>query len=594
VKDKNIISLRSRAIALLSLVTFLLAPTAISAQDTDGDGVDDVAEMELGSDPLDDQITPGFFKQGPDLRISYGSDVSRSSYLAWTGREFGVSWEDERNGNFEIYFARLSWSGGTVGPEKRITNDTDPSVFSSLAWTGSEYGLSWQSGFYMGGSSKIHFARLSSQGDTIIMQSRGECRSYPSLAWNGSEFALSYIYVDDEFLPSFCYLYLTRLAPAGSGIGSYLIAQLGDLELHCPGCVRHSLIGAGGEYGMAWKEFEFIDVGASTFSAIQFRRISENGPPTPPKLTFASQWEWCFGDTDDIPSLAWTGSEYGISWKDCRDFFNYYSEIYFTRISSAGAKIGDDVNITKASGASQNPSLTWADKMFAAAFEDDRDGNNEIYFAMISPASKKICDDLRVTFDESSSNKPSLVWTGTEFGVSWEDDRDGNFEIYFTRISLDSDGDGVPDNDERHAYHTDPADWDHDDDGLSDGDEIYAFGTNPYHPDTDADGMNDGDEIAAGRDPLLPDAPWPPGPPPDRPPFSQPPGKNRVDGPFGIECAGSISTGAPANVWSSLLALILPGIGGLGLRSLLIRRRGQRRIFSFLQLLMTHSVTRKS
>ena len=26
---------------------------------------------------------------------------------------------------------------------------------------------------------------------------------------------------------------------------------------------------------------------------------------------------------------------------------------------------------------------------------------------------------------------PSLSWTGTEFGVTWQDSRDNNYEIYF-------------------------------------------------------------------------------------------------------------------------------------------------------------------
>lgn len=50
-------------------------------------------------------------------------------------------------------------------------------------------------------------------------------------------------------------------------------------------------------------------------------------------------------------------------------------------------------------------------------------------------ADAKLGSDLRVTSAASDSHYPSLSWTGSEFGMSWWDFRDGNYEIYFARIS---------------------------------------------------------------------------------------------------------------------------------------------------------------
>jgi len=99
------------------------------------------------------------------------------------------------------------------------------------------------------------------------------------------------------------------------------------------------------------------------------------------------------------------------------------------------------------------------------------------------------------------------------------------------RAGLDSDHDGVSDEDEISLYRTDPAnpdtdgdgysDWlelnngyspfakekikleksDFDKDGLSDRMELN-FKTDPKNPDTDGDGYSDGEEIAAGYNPL--------------------------------------------------------------------------------------------
>lgn len=101
-------------------------------------------------------------------------------------------------------------------------------------------------------------------------------------------------------------------------------------------------------------------------------------------------------------------------------------------------------------------------------------------------------------------------------------------------IVIDSDNDGVADEDEIKIYQTDPNkadtdgdgfnDWselnngfsplnrelvklednDNDDDGLSDRLELN-FKTNLSNPDTDGDGFKDGVEIEGGYDPLRPD-----------------------------------------------------------------------------------------
>ncbi len=70
---------------------------------------------------------------------------------------------------------------------------------------------------------------------------------------------------------------------------------------------------------------------------------------------------------------------------------------------------------------------------------------------------------------------------------------------------LDSDGDGLPD-DEEAIWGTDPFNPDTDGDGLLDGEEVYVYKTDPLNPDTDYDGLTDGEEVHKyGTNPLLRD-----------------------------------------------------------------------------------------
>ena len=61
---------------------------------------------------------------------------------------------------------------------------------------------------------------------------------------------------------------------------------------------------------------------------------------------------------------------------------------------------------------------------------------------------------------------------------------------------VDTDGDGLFDDDEIGIYGTDPNKADTDGDGMIDGDETAIYGTDPNKADTDSDGMIDGDELA--------------------------------------------------------------------------------------------------
>ncbi len=70
-------------------------------------------------------------------------------------------------------------------------------------------------------------------------------------------------------------------------------------------------------------------------------------------------------------------------------------------------------------------------------------------------------------------------------------------------INLDTDGDGIPDEEERRIG-TNPNNPDTDGDGLSDGEE-RRFGTDLLNPDTDGDGIPDGQDPDANAD-GVPDA----------------------------------------------------------------------------------------
>ncbi len=81
---------------------------------------------------------------------------------------------------------------------------------------------------------------------------------------------------------------------------------------------------------------------------------------------------------------------------------------------------------------------------------------------------------------------------------------DGEEGLYgLDPLNADWDSDGLNDGVELRQYHTNPKNADTDGDGLDDYTEIFTHGTNPNSSDTDGDGLSDADEIGThGTDPL--------------------------------------------------------------------------------------------
>jgi hypothetical protein len=103
-------------------------------------------------------------------------------------------------------------------------------------------------------------------------------------------------------------------------------------------------------------------------------------------------------------------------------------------------------------------------------------------------------------------NTSTAVYRVTNDGTDFEkvvqngagDLAGGTFVYRIHKTGVDSDGDGLSNEDETNLHHTDPTNADTDGDNLSDGDEINTHHTNPLKSDSDDDAMPDDYEITNG------------------------------------------------------------------------------------------------
>jgi len=302
------------------------------------------------------------------VRVTSASGDSVSPHVVWTGAEYGVAWSDSRAGGRKVYFGRLDASGGKIGVDLPLAGAVADEV--RLVWNGFEYAVAW-----VGAASEIHFTRVDASGveignEGVLTQSAGTA-GFPSLVWTGSE------------------------------------------------------------YGLVWHAED-----AGGMDQIHFARIDLTGNVIGGDVTVTS------GPVNSRqPSLVWTGAEYGVAWNEGAGGANAKT-IYLSRLDSSGATLGSIVAVTAAPTGSRRPSLAWTGDEYGVAWRDYRHGNGEIYFARVDATGFKLGSDLRMSTDPANSTSPSLTWSGTVFGVAWSD----SSEIEFGRVGCDctdADGDGI-------------------------------------------------------------------------------------------------------------------------------------------------------
>jgi hypothetical protein len=137
-----------------------------------------------------------------------------------------------------------------------------------------------------------------------------------------------------------------------------------------------------------------------------------------------------------------TTSNVHITWEN---YMQENTEIYYTKLDNSGNTLVDDTRLTTASSwwwhpeievdTNNNVHITWF---------DDRDGNWEIYYTKLDNNGNTLVDDTRLTTNSAKSWLPTIaVDTTNNVHITWEDYRDVHVEIYYTK--LDNNGNTLVD-----------------------------------------------------------------------------------------------------------------------------------------------------
>ncbi|PIN86401.1 hypothetical protein COV19_04945 [Candidatus Woesearchaeota archaeon CG10_big_fil_rev_8_21_14_0_10_44_13] len=369
-----------------------------------------------------------------------------SVYSMWNAdlREYAVLWFTGASSAKSLHFGRADASGSLLS-DVVIDTGTISDPGSAIAWTGSEYGVVWPKTTT---GSRIFFIRMDGSGnklmDSVELITPLHNGAYnPSIAWSGSQYGVAW---KEDRVNSWAYdIYFTKITDVTWNAGTIIRESFSQRANSGP-----SFVWTGSEYGISWSESQ---TSAQPYTyKIYFSRLDNDGT----KLT-----ETKISDNDQTykagPSLAWSGSGYGLAWVDKRDLTK---DIIFSSMSPSGIKLKEMkvTNLDTINGA-QNPSIAWngLNSEYGIVWLDRRyvsTGGYETFFARVDSTGTYVKGEKRITANPGDAGSPSIASNGPSYGLFWYDNFDSSAGAYFEGMigpeicdGIDNNCDGSIDND---------------------------------------------------------------------------------------------------------------------------------------------------
>ncbi|MFH1438908.1 MAG: hypothetical protein ABIJ56_24595 [Pseudomonadota bacterium] len=349
--------------------------------------------------------------------------------VAWTGSRYGAIWDQYyaawRDGVDELFIQMLDGDGSLIDSPVRLTTYAAGSgalwwnTFPDVAWGDETLAIVNQDGRHNRDYDQVYLVRADSTGaeieDDVRVTSTSTWAKYPVIDFDGENFGVAWQDDRDGGAGAF-EIYFTRLSPDGDQVGTQLRLTDATNSSRVP-----TIAWGASQWGVAWE-----DIRDGSYE-IYFTRVSSEGAEEGDDIRVTTDIAVSSG-----PSLAWSGTGWGLAWED---EIAGNREIYFTTVAPDGT-VASPVRVTEDGAISSDPVMVWDDGGWAIAWRDARDGNHEIYAARIDAAGSRLSDDSRLTESDGHSWNPDLVWTGSEYGLMWEEETEPVDNPYYFRASF--------------------------------------------------------------------------------------------------------------------------------------------------------------
>ena len=290
-------------------------------------------------------------------------------------------------------------------------------MFPAIAVNGSNIYVVWEDS--TPGNKEIYFKRSDDGGVTWAVGKRLSYREgqsmAPDIALNGSNIYV--VWYDDRNLVRNRGIYFKRSDDGGITWTAHerLTNNVGDSSLP-------AMAVEGSNIYIVW----YYHISGTGYSDIYFKRSDDGG------ITWTAD-ERLTNNIGDFsyPTIAVDGLNVYLIWHD-----NTSAEIYFKRSDDGGITWTVEERLTHNSGFSVRPAIAVHGSNIYIVWEDSSSGNQEIYFKNSDDRGVTWTAGKRLTNNISSSYAPDIAADGSNVYVVWEDNRGGDYEIYFKKGNL--------------------------------------------------------------------------------------------------------------------------------------------------------------
>jgi hypothetical protein len=370
-----------------------------------------------------------------DIRLTNNTAESYTPYnngrcISAAGDIIHVVWFDDRDGNFEIYYKRSPDGGLSWGQDTRLTNNSGSSQFSSVAVAGSLVNLVWDDD--RDGNREIYYKRSTDAGvswsSDIRLTNNSAVSKVPCIVVNGIEI---YVAWDDDRNGNFEIYY--KRSPDGG------LSWSADTRLTNNSAVSRfaSLFVTAATLHLVWEDDRDGN------REVYYNRSSDGGQ------TWGSDTRLTFDAAISAnPTISVSGSVIHVFWHDNR---NGNMDIYYKRSPDGGTSWSQDTRFTVNPSSSFFATATASGTYIHLTWMDNRDGNNEIYYNFSANNGLNWNADARLTNNSAESAGSHIAFSGSVLHVVWNDNRDGNYEMYYKRnptgnpVGVISTTNGIPD-----------------------------------------------------------------------------------------------------------------------------------------------------
>jgi hypothetical protein len=362
---------------------------------------------------------------GPEggTHISQSGAGATDARLAATSDGLAVAWNDTRDGNAELYARLLNAMGDPAGPERRLTNSPAGSKGVDLEVTANNnLAIAWAED--IDGKMQAKLGVWSPNGDALwstTLSSAEHGGRIPIVRRDGN--GLMAVWIED--LPA--ELANSKDRPWESEVwASWWNAEGKQLRvprmLAPAGRTTSKLSATLDGRGWAWVMY---DARNGTKSEEVFVTRT-NGSTAELAVLTADD-----GIPSRNPELAFSGARAAVAWNDERDG-NQEVYLFVGRMADFVAERA--VRVTETDGHSVSPYVAWNGRRIGVAWSDDTDGEPAIYFRGFNESGEPLSRATQLTGGDRVSIVPSIRASGSGFAIAWNESTPSGSEIAFTSV----------------------------------------------------------------------------------------------------------------------------------------------------------------